>query len=81
MDDYCMAWGSKRNTESQMVAKEKITDTLFGVICKDFMEEVVFEKGFEVWVRFPQTIREMLQSSSGSYSDCQVTAVTSLIHI
>lgn len=55
--------------------------TLFGVICKDFMEEVAFEKGFRVWVRFQQIIREMLQSSSGSYSDCQVTAVTSLIHL
>ena len=55
--------------------------TLFGVICKDFMEEVAFEKGFRVWVIFQQIIREMLQSSSGSYSDCQVTAVTSLIHL
>lgn len=64
-----------------MVAKEKITDTLFGVICKDSMEEVAFEKGFEVWVRFQQIFRKMLQSSSGSYSDCQVTAVTSLIHL
>lgn len=52
-----------------------MVNILFGVICKDFLEEVAFEKGLEGWIGFQQLFGEIVGCCPGS----QVTAVTSLI--